>query len=275
MMARTVCALVVVSLAGLAGGCCCCPTSCGPGGPCEVGCFCLPKPIVWTGGCNECGPGPCTSCSDGCGDCGILACLRRGLTCGKGCGEIYINEWVSDPPDCCDPCDQCYGQYTGPHGTCCLGPFQRLLAAFHGYSYCPKPCCGPVCGGLCNRGGCGPVCGCGGVGCDSCGGGAPHGAVLSGGPSFDAGYQEGVLPPPAQMRMSPTPAHTHGPTHSILEENWNIPKSQPVPGRPIHKAQQPQSPMGGQRAQMSRPVPRTAANRQAVGTGVQQANYAR
>lgn len=29
-----------------------------------------------------------------------------------GCGERYWSPWVSDPPDCCDPCDG-YGQWTG------------------------------------------------------------------------------------------------------------------------------------------------------------------
>jgi len=195
--------------------------------------------------------------------------MRRCATCGKGCGEIYWGEWISDPPDCCDPCDQCYGCYTGPHGACCLGPCQRLLAALHGYSYCPKPDCGPACGGFCNRGGCGSVCGCGGAGCASCGGG-PHGAMLSGTP-YGMNYSEEVLPPPANARPMPMPARTapvrtapvHAePSHSILEENWDLPKTQPVPGKPIHKAQQPR------RAQMSyRVAP--------VGTGVRQANYLR
>jgi len=32
--------------------------------------------------------------------------------CGSQCGEVYRNEWFSDPPACCDPCDHC-GNYTG------------------------------------------------------------------------------------------------------------------------------------------------------------------
>ena len=65
-------------------------------------------------------------------------CLAR-----AGCGEIYCDEWKSDPPDCCDPCDQCYGEFTGPHGYCCLGPCQRLLACLDGYKYCSPPVSGP------------------------------------------------------------------------------------------------------------------------------------
>lgn len=263
MLARMLCAIASAICLFALGGCCCCNPCGGPGAEC--GCFCLPKPIVWNGGCSECAP-PGQSCADCCGDCGLLPWLRRSMTCGKGCGEIYLGEWISDPPDCCDPCDQCYGCYTGHQGACCLGPFQRLLAACHGYSYCPRPACGPVCGGLCNRGSCGPMCNsCGGAGCASCGGGpAAHGVVLGGAPAF-GGYSEGPLPPPANLRtqrptsdLLPTPAAE--PTHSILEEDWNQPKTQPAPGRPIHKAQQPRGPQTASRAQMSRQVPRTAQN---------------
>jgi hypothetical protein len=33
--------------------------------------------------------------------------------CDSGCGETYWGEFHSDPPDCCDPCDNC-GNYIGP-----------------------------------------------------------------------------------------------------------------------------------------------------------------
>jgi hypothetical protein len=239
MMARWFYALAAcVSLAGA--GCCCMPNSCGPAGnDLACGCFCLPKPIVWCGDCNECGPHG-ESCADPCGECGIIPALIRSRTCGKGCGEIYWGEWYSDPPDCCDPCDDC-GNWVGPQGHCNLGPLQRLLAAFHGYRYCPPPDCGPVCGPLCNRGGCATCGSCGGAGCDTCGGGiaqAPHGADI---------YYEG-------------PNMPHVAPHSILEENWNIPKAPPVPGKPIHKAQQP---------------PQGQMTRAAVGTGVRQVNHQR
>jgi hypothetical protein len=32
------------------------------------------------------------------------------------CGEKYWSEWFNDPPECCDPCDDC-GHYVGKH--CC------------------------------------------------------------------------------------------------------------------------------------------------------------
>jgi len=31
--------------------------------------------------------------------------IRNGsLFCGSGCGEVYVDEWLSGPPECCDPC---------------------------------------------------------------------------------------------------------------------------------------------------------------------------
>ena len=38
------------------------------------------------------------------------------MTCGSGCGDIYWGEWLSNPPDACDPCDGC-GNWVGPR--CC------------------------------------------------------------------------------------------------------------------------------------------------------------
>lgn len=240
MMARWLLTLIVVTLSA-SSGCCC--FSC-QGGSCGQCCFCLPKPIVWDGCCNDCGPHG-QPCGSQCGTCGILPWLIYGKTCGKGCGDIYWGEWVSDPPDCCDPCDKCTGCWTGQRGPCCLGPCQRLLAAFHGYSYCPPPNCGPSCGPLCQNPACGAACGCshcGGVGCSSCGAG-PHGAnVYYGGPE--------ALPD-----GTATPDLAPG---NILDEDWNFPKSKPEPGRPMQKAQQPT------RTQMSRmlpPRPATPTNR--------------
>lgn len=236
MMARSI--VVCALLALLAGsGCCClgtqggfpaagCQTgachaggnSCGPAcGGCSI---CLPKPIVWCGTQNECGPGGCETCACPT-DCGILPAMRRGLSCGKGCGEIYWGEWLSDPPDCCDPCDQCHGQWTGPHGYCSLGPCQRLLAALHGYRYCPKPCCDEWCG-LCNKTSCNvaSTCGsCGGAGCATCGGGHVQHSPMQGEVIY-----EGAQPMPGQ---------------SIMSENWERQPAKPIPGKPIHKAEQP------------------------------------
>jgi len=39
--------------------------------------------------------------------------MKHMLTCASGCGEIYWGEWISDPPDACDPCDD-WGNWIGP-----------------------------------------------------------------------------------------------------------------------------------------------------------------
>ncbi len=64
------------------------------------------------------GDGCDTSCAPACGPCGgLFAPFRSLLSCGSGCGELYVDEWLSDPPACCDPCDDC-GTHTGPSGCC-------------------------------------------------------------------------------------------------------------------------------------------------------------
>ncbi len=195
MMARWLCTVMMSALL-FSSGCCCFRGPCDPCGN-PTCCLSLPllrclHPIAWDGCCNDCGPSPCESCGaycgGGCCQDGLLAhcplfrgcfrgCLRGCLSCGRGCGEIYCDEWKSDPPDCCDPCDQCYGQFTGPHGYCNLGPFQRILACLDGYRYCPPPNCGPW------RpifGHCSPWAGSWGgpPGCSTCAGGPPHGADI-------------------------------------------------------------------------------------------------
>lgn len=92
---------------------------------------------------------------------------------------------------------------------------------------------------------------------------APHGADI---------YYEGPKPRSGE----PIP-HIEG--QSILEENWDMPRARPEPGKPIHKAEQPSSrPQMTRRAppQMSQPMgprPQQATYRQPVGTGVRQANF--
>lgn len=83
--------------------------------------------------------GSCAPCGDG----ALHGCLHDKLTCQAGCGELYIDEWISDPPDHCDPCDDC-GNYVG-HGHSC----HHLWGFLHklwGYRYVPGaggPACGP------------------------------------------------------------------------------------------------------------------------------------
>lgn len=80
--------------------------------------------------CDDCGTMPAACDSGGCGTTGCDRCdggghlplgslagqpllhrLKQRVTCGDGCGEVYIGEWISTPPKP-DPCDF-DGQYTG------------------------------------------------------------------------------------------------------------------------------------------------------------------
>jgi hypothetical protein len=86
------------------------------------------------GGCDDCGGcadcGDCTACGSGpCGCPPLFGGFFRMLTCSAGCGEIYWGEWINDPPDECDPCDDC-GNWIGPQ-TCC--PPKGLKKLCHGF----------------------------------------------------------------------------------------------------------------------------------------------
>jgi len=95
------------------------------------------------GGCvDSCGADPCSCgtciepCAAGCCETGcevagpcvrpcrgplafVLGLLHPKTYCGNACGDAYYGSFLSDPPDCCDPCDQC-GNFTGG-GTCAGG----------------------------------------------------------------------------------------------------------------------------------------------------------
>ncbi len=94
------------------------------------------------GSCYQCGVCGGTDCP------GFTPCmyLKHMKTCVAGCGEIYWNEWLSDPPDECDPCDGC-GQWVGQR--CCppklLDRFASGLPGQRGLGHC----CGGECGGEC------------------------------------------------------------------------------------------------------------------------------
>lgn len=139
-------------------GCCMNYGSCGASmgccGPCGRGVPAEP------GGCDD----GCSSCSTPC--CGPLiggklphmmaARAKSHLTCGSGCGEVVWNEWMADPPDCCDPCNSCgqwVGNRAGPRR-----PLFGLLRCMIGKRYCDA----------CNNAGCDG--GCADDCCEDCGG---------------------------------------------------------------------------------------------------------
>jgi hypothetical protein len=238
MMARGVGLAACLSLL-LASGCVCrgpCgvvrdPLACAP----DCGNNCMPAlryDRVWRGNCNECGPG-----CGGAGSyyqCGALAMLRGHLsgsaTCGKGCGEVYWGEWVSDPPDCCDPCNSC-GDWQNQQ-CCSPGLLRRVWWGAHGYRLGGQHGDANCCGG-CN-------------GCGSCGGGGVQSAAYYDGGSpgcstCGGGHGDGM------HYGSPTQGHGPASGGSILNENW---ESEPLPttNRPIHSAQQPMPARSAMRA---------------------------
>jgi hypothetical protein len=91
----------------------------------------------------------CTHC-EGCGQmlgrcrCHPWQALKRRVTCGEGCGEFYWDEWHSDPPAPCDPCDEYCGNFVGRR--CCPPTFwQRSDVFLLGRRGCAPGCdtCGP------------------------------------------------------------------------------------------------------------------------------------
>jgi len=134
------------------------------------GCYCGP---VAPGGC-----GACVSPFNG------LAQFRKSLVCGSGCGEEYLGEWHSTPPDACDPCSG--GQFVGGAVPCapCWYPGKGLLTflqytgqRFCEYCNCVASQC--TCGAYC-----GPGIGCGDAGC---GGSCGAAVVQSGGTVINSG----------------------------------------------------------------------------------------
>ena len=85
---------------------------------------CAPCAFV---GAGPIGPGcidtNCNSCDGGCavpqisnGPIDALRNARRRVICGSGCGEAYLGEWISTPPDAVDPCYQ--SQFVGGATKC-------------------------------------------------------------------------------------------------------------------------------------------------------------
>jgi hypothetical protein len=104
---------------------------------------------------------------------------------GCGCGEVYLGEWLYDPPDCCDPCDDCYGQYVGPRDCCkrkwIIDPSLWILAIKH--KHCRTDGWYDPCGNWhCH----------GDAGC--CGGCGKGGGYSYGGDVYEGDYLEGTMP---------------------------------------------------------------------------------
>ncbi len=109
----------------------------------------------------------CCTMHGACGSCGTGACDHHPIlarsSCMAGCGDHYVDEWVSEPP-CVDDCGPSCGPACGPCGSC--QPVRNLLRALWGTRYM-------ACDG-CGSGFASPSCHSSG-GCASCGGGTMHG----------------------------------------------------------------------------------------------------
>ena len=87
-----------------------------------------------------------------CSSCGPTTFAEKSA-CRTGCGEIYWDEWLSDPPDCCDPCDDC-GNWVGPQHGCRKRPsggLWSLIWGCRGETCSDGECCDEGCVGGCER----------------------------------------------------------------------------------------------------------------------------
>jgi len=135
--------VMAASLAVITGAGCCVTHPCGSTAalPCDGACGVACDDGGCDSGCGPTFPASCGTHAPGHGLSGLaLPLLSTKLACGSGCGGVYWNEWISDPPDCCDPCNDC-GQWTGHCGgnswsgqTGC-GPGQVIHGALRGVTH--------------------------------------------------------------------------------------------------------------------------------------------
>lgn len=97
-----------------------------------------PAPAAFPASCGTLAPGGCGGLSGL-----MLPLLSTRLACGSGCGDVYWGEWLCDPPECCDACndDGCwagtagmapYEGYGGCGGGCLQGILAGPAAVIHG-----------------------------------------------------------------------------------------------------------------------------------------------
>ncbi len=155
--------------------------------------------------------------------------IKRMAGCSKGCGDMYWGEWVSDPPDSCDPC--CNGEFVGPRDCCAGRPHTRLclvgaLERIRGIrGSCINYCCDDGC---CGEGSCGAG------GCSSCG----DGMEWSGG-EMPMEYSE-----PGIETMQPTTSYmpARRSTPAMSDPGWDRTVPRDIPGVPIPTGRRPGGP---------------------------------
>lgn len=134
----------VVSMSG-----CCAPCAFVGAGPIGPGCI--------DTNCNDCSGSCAATRQIANGPIDALRIARRRVICGSGCGEAYLGEWISTPPDAVDPC--CGSQFVGGATKCqpfCWQPgmvFGGLARGLYGKRFCsgdqssaPCPCGNSACG---------------------------------------------------------------------------------------------------------------------------------
>ena len=144
-------AFLLLGVVAMAASGCCGPMGCGVG--CSTGCNDCSGASVSGCGAGQCSGGACGA--RGGGPFSQLRNARKGLICGSGCGEAYIGEWISTPPDCQDPC--CNDQFVG--GAVKARPFCRQRGSLLRGLYGGRTCSGSESS---------VSCGCGEVSCDVC-----------------------------------------------------------------------------------------------------------
>ena len=103
---------------------------------------------------------------------------RKSFTCGGGgCGEVYVGEWISTPPDCYDPC--CGDQFVG--GAFPARPFAGRPRLMLGSGQLLNRISGRLCSGNESSAPCG---------CDSCG----TGDYFDADHHFEGGRVSTILP---------------------------------------------------------------------------------
>lgn len=114
--------------------------------------------------CDRCGADGILPNGDPCYTCGpqlpnpfqgrpVCTYFKNLLTCAGGCQEVYWDEWLSDPPDDCDPCDA-GARWTGDR--CCPPRCNYLTGFWDNFHVRPAgrvigldACCPTDCGGAC------------------------------------------------------------------------------------------------------------------------------
>ncbi len=191
-------------------GCCGvqCVSPCGRGITASCGSNCSTGCDTGTCGPNACGS---TSCEPACGCTGLLhgEIARRVKNavvggCCSGCGELYCDEQVNEPPTC-DPCG-CNGQFTGENCGPCRPLWQRI-----------KMLMGTPYVGSC--------------GCDSCDQGCGHDAYVTqhNGSGYCPSCRDGVAggPQPSNVRMHHEPVNL-APTMAKPVNNGSATPSEPT-----------------------------------------------